>query len=515
MGDILYIYIISAIAIFVLLIACINFMNLSTARSANRAKEVGLRKVVGAMKSNLVGQFYGESILLAFIGLFLSLLIIALILPSFSTFVDKEFSLKTLLHWKFLLGMLSVTLLTGIASGSYPALFLSAFQPVKILRGGISAGSKGSLFRRVLVVVQFTLSLLLIIGTIVIYSQTKFMKSKELGFDKEHLIFVPLRGDTKQSFEVLKQEMLKDQKVVNVSGTNFYPTNIGSNSSGAEWDGKDPELRVLISFGSVDFDYIETMKIDLVEGRSFSKEFSTDTSSAFLVNEEVAKIMGKPSVVNESFSFVGKEGTIIGVMKNYHFQSVESNIEPLAINVRPENNNYMLIRLQVGDPPAAVEYVKSAWEKIVPNYPFDHEFVDQRIERMYSDWEDLSTLLKYFAFLAILIACLGLFGLASFTAEQRTKEIGVRKVLGASVHSIVMLMSKEFTKWVLVANIIACPISYFVMNNWLQSFAYRINIGIETFILSAAMALLIALLTVSYQAFKAARSNPVEALKYE
>ncbi len=515
MGAILYVYIISAIAIFVLLIACINFMNLSTARSANRAKEVGLRKVIGAMKSNLVGQFYGESILLAFIGLFLSIVALVLILPSFGTFVDKEFSLKTLLHWKFLAGMLSVTLLTGIVSGSYPALFLSAFQPVKILRGGISTGAKGSLFRRVLVVLQFTLSLLLIIGTIVIYSQVKFMKSKELGFDKEHLIFIPLRGDTKDSFNVLKQEMLKDQKIVSVTGTGFYPTNIGSNSSGAEWDGKDPDLRVLISFGSAGYDYINTMKIDLMEGRSFSKDFTTDTSSAFLVNEEVAKIMGKESVVGQKFSFVGKEGIIIGVMKNYHFQSVERNIEPLAIDLGIEDINYMLIRLQAGDPLAAVEYAKSAWEKIVPTYPFDHEFVDQRIEKQYTDWEDLSTLLKYFAGLAILIACLGLFGLASFTAEQRTKEIGVRKVLGASVHSIVMLMSREFTKWILVANIFAWPISYFVMNNWLQSFDYRITIGIWTFVFSALLTMLIALVTVSYQAFKAAWANPADALNYE
>ncbi len=515
MGDILYIYIISAIAIFVLLIACINFMNLSTARSANRAKEIGLRKVVGAKKSNLVSQFFGESILLSFIGLFLSLLITALILPAFGAFVDKEFTLKTLLHWKFLTGMLSVTLLTGIVSGSYPALFLSSFQPVKMLRGGISAGAKGSLFRRVLVVVQFTLSLLLIIGTIVIYTQVNFMKSKELGFDKEHLILIPLRGDTKQSFEVLKREMLNDREVVNVSGTNFYPTNIGSNSSGAEWDGKDPEFRILISFGSVNFDYVETMKIELLEGRSFSKKFTTDTSSAFLVNEEVAKIMNMESVVGQKFSFVGKEGTIIGVMKNYHFQSVENNIEPLAIDVRPENNNYMLVRLQAGDTSTSVETVKSAWEKIVPNYPFDFEFIDQRIDQMYTDWEELSSLLKWFAFLAILIACLGLFGLASFTAEQRTKEIGVRKVLGASVHSIVMLLSKEFTKWVLVANIIAWPISYLVMNNWLQSFAYRTNMGIWIFVYSGVLALIIALVTVSYQAFKAAWTNPVKALKYE
>ena len=515
MGDILYVYIVSIIALFVLLIACINFMNLSTARSANRAKEVGLRKVVGAMKSHLIGQFYGESILLAFIGLFFSLIFIALLLPGFGTFAGKEFTLKTIFHWKFLVGMFGVTLLTGIIAGSYPALFLSAFQPVKILRGGLSTGARSSLFRKVLVVVQFTLSIILIIGTVIVYNQLHFMKMKELGYDKENLLFIPLRGDTRQSYEVLKSELIKDERVVNVTGTNHSPTHIGSNSGGADWEGKDPNLNVLISFNAVGFDYVETMKIDLVEGRSFSKSFATDTSSAFMVNEELVRIMGVESAVNKQFSFLGKDGSIVGVMKNYHFQSVRENIEPLAIHVNPANINYIVIRLNAGDIPAEVEYVKSTWQRVIPDYPFDYQFVDQELDRAYREWERLSTLLKYFAFLAILIACLGLFGLASFTAEQRTKEIGVRKVLGASVISIVLLMSKEFTKWVLIANIIAWPVSYFVMKNWLQGFAYRIDIGIFTFVLSAALALIIALLTVSYQAFKAAMTNPVESLRYE
>ena len=272
---------------------------------------------------------------------------------------------------------------------------------------------------------------------------------------------------------------------------------------------------MLISFNAVDFDYIETMKIDLVEGRSFAKEFATDTATAFMVNEEVVKIMGIESAVNQRFEFMDRDGKIIGVMKNYHFQSVRENIEPLAIHVNPANINYIVIRLNAGDIPAEVEYVKSTWQRVIPDYPFDYQFVDQELDRAYREWERLSTLLKYFAFLAILIACLGLFGLASFTAEQRTKEIGVRKVLGASVISIVLLMSKEFTKWVLIANIIAWPVSYFVMKNWLQGFAYRIDIGIFTFVLSAALALIIALLTVSYQAFKAAMTNPVESLRYE
>jgi ABC-type antimicrobial peptide transport system permease subunit len=514
MGDIIYVYIVSIIAIFILLIACINFMNLSTARSANRAKEVGLRKVVGAKKQNLIGQFYGESILMAFLGLILALILISLLLPGFSTLADKDFTINTILQPEFIIGMLAVTLLTGIISGSYPAMFLSAFQPVKILRGGGSGSSKGVLFRKVLVVFQFSISLILIVGTILVYNQVHFMKEKELGYDKEHLIYIPLRGDTKKFYDVLKHELIKDDKVLNVTGTNSPPSRIGSNTSGVDWDGKDPNLRLLVSFAAVNFDYTETMKIELVEGRSFSKSFTTDTANAYMINEELVKIMGKKSVVNERFS-MGKEGIVIGVMKNYHFQSVSEHIEPLAISVNPSRTNYLVIRLNAGDIPAGIEYVKSTWERIVTNYPFDHRFVDEDINRMYSGWNRLSSLLRYFAFLAIFIACLGLFGLASFTAEQRTKEIGVRKVLGASISNIVILMSRDFTKWILIANLIAWPISYYLINNWLKDFAYRISIGIDTFIFAAVMVLVIAFLTVFYQSLKAATANPVDSIKYE
>jgi ABC-type antimicrobial peptide transport system permease subunit len=514
-GFILYIYVVSVIALFVLLIACINFMNLSTARSTKRAKEVGLRKVVGAVKEHLLGQFYGESILLALIGLMFAIILVLNILPGFNTFTEKDFTIKTLFQWKFIVGMLSVTLLTGIISGSYPALFLSAFKPVLVLRGNLSSGTKGALFRKVLVVAQFTLSIILIIGTMVIYNQIQFMKSKNLGYDKEHLLYIPLRGNTRDSFDIVKQELLKEQKILNVTGTNHPPHNIGSNTSNFNWDGKDPDYSILISVNAVAHDYVETMKIDLVEGRSFSKEFTSDTASAFMVNEELVKIMGLKSAVNQRLSYGSTDGTIIGVMKNYHFQSVSEKIEPLAIFVQLESINYMVMRLPPGDIPATIDYVKSTWERIIPNYPFDYGFVDQNIDRLYQGWESLGTMLKYSTFLAILIASLGLFGLASFTAEQRTKEIGVRKVLGASVSSLVLLMSKEFTKWVLLANVIAWPISYFLMNNWLQNFAHRIIIGLDTFVLSALLALIVALLTVSYQAIKAGLANPVNSLKYE
>jgi putative ABC transport system permease protein len=514
-GRILYVYVFSVIALFVLLIACINFMNLSTARSAKRAREVGLRKVVGAVKRQLIGQFYGESILLASIALVFAVVLVILVLPEFSAFIEKDFSLESLFQAKFIIGMLGVTLITGMIAGSYPALFLSAVRPVQVLKGSLVSGSKGALFRKILVVLQFTLSIMLIIGTMVIYNQVNFMRSKELGYDKEHLLYIPLRGDTRNNFDLLKQELVKDPKVLNVTGTGHPPAQIGSNTSGFDWPGKDPNYSILVSVNAVGYDYPETMKIEMVEGRSFSRQFTSDTADAFLVNEEMVRIMGMESAENQRLSYGDDDGKIIGVMKNYHFQAVDRKIEPLALYLSPEQLNFMVIRLQAGDIPAAIEYVKTSWEQIIPAYPFDYEFVDQDIDRMYQGWESIGNLLKYFTILAILIASMGLFGLASFTAEQRTKEIGIRKVLGASVGNLVLLISREFTKWVLLANLIAWPISYYFMNNWLQEFDYRISLTWWIFVSTGVLALLIALLTVGYQSVRAALADPVKALKYE
>jgi ABC-type antimicrobial peptide transport system permease subunit len=514
MGNILYIYIFAIIAVFIIILASINFMNLATARSIKRAREVGMRKVVGARKENLILQFYGESIIMAFLGLTFALLIVALLLPSFGKLADKSFEVNILWSWEFLLGMIVLTLITGILSGSYPAMFLSAFQPIKILSGRISGSGKGALFRKVLVVFQFTISLILIVSTILIYNQLQFMKEMDLGFDQEHLIYIPLRGDTNSHYAVLKNELLKDKKIVNVTGTNFHPSHIGSNSSGVDWDGKDPNLEVLVSMARVSFDYIETMKIELVEGRSFSKKFTSDTANAYLINEEMARIMGGGSVVNKRFDF-SVEGTIVGVMKDFHYQSVREQIEPLAIQCTLENIYYVLIRLSAGNIPEAIEFVESTWKRIVPDYPFVYRFLEEDLNDQYVFGERISDLLKYFAILAIVIACLGLFGLASFTAEQRTKEMGIRKVLGASIGGLIVLMSRDFTKWVLIANLIAWPVSWYAMDQWLNDFAYRIPIGWETFVLAAITTLLIALLTVLYQSVRAATANPADSIKYE
>ncbi|UCE43248.1 MAG: ABC transporter permease [Candidatus Aminicenantes bacterium] len=514
-GAIQYVYIFSVIAFIVLLIACINFMNLSTARSANRAKEVGLRKVVGAVKGHLVRQFYGESVVYAFIALIFAVGIVTILLPAFSRLSSKELSWGVAGIETILLGLLGITLFTGLVAGSYPAMFLSAFQPARVLKGSLFSGSGGSLFRRTLVVIQFALSILLIIGTAVVYQQQSYIKNMRLGWDKEHLVYIPLRADTRKSYNALKQELVQIPQVLNVTGTSQLPTHIGSNSAGAQWEGKDPEFSILIGFNSVDYDFTETLKIEMAEGRSFDKEYISDQSQAWIVNEEVAKLMDKDSIIGERFSHVGKNGTIVGVMKNFHYQTLKNEIEPLAIAVNPDDLNYMIARIPPEEVSTSLGLIENTWKRVIPTYPFEYRFMDERYDRMYRTEQRIGTLLRYFAILAVFVACLGLFGLASFMAEKRTKEIGIRKVLGASIAQITRLLCKEFFLLVIVANIIAWPAAYFVMKKWLQSYAYRAELGIFVFFGAMLLALLVAILSVGYQAVRAARANPSDSLRYE
>jgi predicted permease len=511
-----YVYIFSLIAFFVLLIACINFMNLSTARSANRAKEVGLRKVIGALKRHIIRQFYGESILFAVIALICAIIITSLLLPVFSNLTEKDLSWNVAGIGMILVGLVAITLFTGLVAGSYPALFLSTFQPVSVLKGILKSGAASSRFRKVLVVVQFSLSILLIIGTIVVYKQMNYMRNTRLGWDKEHLLFIPMRSDTRKSMVVLKTELKKDPKILGVTRAYQLPGFNYGNAGGADWEGKDPSQAVLIGINAVDFDFIETLKIEMAEGRSFSKEFPSDAkSNSFIVNEELAKLMEKESVVGERFSFVGREGIIVGVMKNFHYQTVQNKIEPLAIHINPDNFNYILIRIPPENISASLKSIENAWDRVIPNYPFEYMFLDDAFDTMYRKEQTIGTLLKYFSVLAIFVACLGLFGLASFTAEQRTKEIGIRKVLGASSSQITLLLCLEFFVLVLLANLIAWPIAYFVMKNWLQNYAYKTSVGLFIFLGALGLALIIAIISVSYQAIRAALTNPADSLRYE
>lgn len=519
-GNIQYVYIFSVVALFVLLLACVNFMNLSTARSANRAKEIGLRKVSGARRGSIAVQFLGESVIISFASLCLAVLLVALVMPVFNILAGKEMSLDILFTAKMGLGLFLITSFSGLIAGSYPAFFLSAFKPVSVLKSSIKSGAKSSTLRKVLVVMQFALSIFLIIGTSVVFRQLQFMKNKDLGYDKEQLLYINLRGESNDSYKALKNELLQRSEILGVTGTTRPPGRIGSNSSGAKWQGSDPEQEILISQNYVGYDFTETMGIEMAQGRSFSQEFpsdvGTDSTGAFLINEELAKIMGLEPVVGAHLSFMGKEGTIVGVTKNFHFNSVRVDIEPLVMAMKPSDElGYAAIRIKPGDISASIDVIRDVWSQVIPNYPFEFKFLDEELDKMYRAEERMSGLLKYFTILAILISCLGLFGLASFMTEQRTREIGVRKVLGASVGNVILLLSKEFTAWVAISCFIACPVAWFVMNNWLQQFAFRIELGWLVFLVAGFLALIIALLTVSSQAIKSAVMNPAKALRYE
>ncbi|MCK5149113.1 ABC transporter permease [bacterium] len=513
-GDIQYVYIFSVIASFVLLIACINFMNLSTARSAKRAREVGLRKVVGAKRSHLVAQFIGESMTTAILALIVAMVLVMLMLPAYNQLSGKAFTISHLLNPSFFTGVVLITLLTGLISGSYPAIFLSSFMPIRVLKGSLS-GAKGKTFRRVLVVIQFSLSVFLIIGTSIVYKQVKFMRDKPIGYEQEHLIYMGLRGNAREKYQTLKAELQRETEVISVTGSGHQPHQIGSNSSGSDWEGKDENFRPLISQSIVGYDFASTMKIDIAEGRDFETKFTGDTASAFLVNETLANMMNKETVVGESFSFMGVDGHIVGVMKDYHYQSVRLSVEPLAVICYPPRVSFAIVRLDAKDMKVSLAAVEKVWNRVNPRYPFEYDFVDEQVARMYRVDQAVGSLLKYFAILAIVIASLGLFGLSAFTAEQRTKEIGVRKVLGASVSGIVLLLGKEFARWVLLANLLACPAAFFIMRNWLSAYAYRTSLSWWVFGLSIVLSMAVALVTVSYQSIRAALINPARSLNYE
>jgi len=507
----------SVIALLVLLIACINFMNLATARAAGRAKEVGLRKVSGALRRNIISQFYGESGLTTLLAVLAAVIIVAGLRPAFNTLAGKQIASGALLSSPFLLGILAAMAVTALIAGSYPSLFLSSLRPVNIFRAGARSGGRSSMLRRLLVMVQFGLSIALLVGTAVVYRQIGFMQAKTLGFDREQLIYLPLRGDAPASYRALKDELLRSPSVPFVSGTGQIPTFISANSWGADWEGKDPQERVLVGATEADFDYPEALGIKMAAGRTFRREFGTDNGGAFLVNEEVARLMKlRPQdAVGKIFKFDGVEGPIVGVMKNYNYKPVQNPLEPMAVIVVPEAVRFAILRLAGGEVPAALKQVEAAWRKVNPRLPFEYRFFDDDYDQSYRQYEQMGRILRWFAGLAVFVACLGLFGLASFLAEQRRKEVGVRKVLGASSSDVVVLLSKEFTRWVLLANLIAWPAAYFAGRSWLQKFPVRTSIPPAAFLLAGGAALVIALLTVSGQAWRAARKNPAESLRYE
>ena len=512
MGTIKYVYIFSLIALFILVIACINFMNLATARSAKRAREVGLRKVVGARRIQIIRQFFGESIVLTICALGFSVLIVEVLLPLFNNLSGKNLKLDLSGNMAIFAGLIGIALFTGFLSGSYPALFLSSFLPGKVLKSTYRSGSSSSALRKILVVFQFSLSIFLIISTAVIYSQLQYIQSKDLGFNKENLIYASINDRIKENYDAIENEILQNPHILNMTRT-FQLPSYNRYSAPVEWEGKTPDQNIVFNISLVDPDYLDTLKLELVHGRNFSNEFSTDTSN-YILNEEAVKQMGLESPIGKWLEF-GEKGEIIGVVRNYHYMPFTYEIQPLILYYNPSYYRYTILRISGDDIPQTLGFLEETWTKFAPAFPFEYHFLDEDYEQIYRTEHRLGELLRYFSFLAIFISCLGLFGLASFMAEQRTKEIGVRKVLGATISSVTLLLSREYTKWVLLANIIAWPVAYFGMRKWLQGFAYKVDISVLTFVLAGLLTLVIALLTVSYQAIKAAVANPVEALRHE
>jgi len=519
-GAIVYIWIFSSIALLVLIIACINFMNLSTARSASRAKETGLRKLNGAYKQDAVIQFFGESFLHAFAGMILAFAFVALLLGPFNNLSGKTFNASILIKPAFVLSIFLITVFTALLAGSYPAFVLSSFKPIDTLKSGMSGGTRGGLFRKITVVVQFSISIILILFTIVTYRQLKFMQSKSIGFDKENLIYVQIKGTMTESYPRIRQEYLNDPSVIVVTASTNPPQDIGSNSDNIWWEGKSPDQHTLVSMAGIDFDYVETMGIKMKSGRSFSRAFSVDiphdSSGTFLINEQLEKLMGTEDAVGKVMKFGDTRGLIVGVMKDFNFQSLRSKVEPLALWIWPDKFfSYIFFRVRPGNLHKTLAGIETSWKRVMPLYPFDYHFIDQEIEKTYRVEERTGSLLKYFSVLAILIASIGLFGLATYTVEQRRRELGLRKVLGASGRSIIRLVSGEFMKLLLIASLISVPISLFMLHKYLSNYGYHINLDPMIFIIALLISTFVALIAISYQMITAINADPAKSLKYE
>ncbi|SKB56830.1 ABC transporter permease [Dyadobacter psychrophilus] len=515
-GRIEYVRLFTIVAVFILIIACINFMNLATARSVKRAKEVGLRKVVGAYKSSLVGQFMGESILITLLALVFALVLVGVLLPSFNALTEKQLSLN-FFNPTLLLLLLILTTITGVLAGSYPALFMSSLNPVVVLKGALKFKPSAAYFRQGLVVFQFGLSILLILSMIVVYRQIEFIQNKNLGFTKSNLLYISdVEKGMAKNFASFKQVLENEPGIKAVTVSQAGPMDYGSSTMGVTWPGKDTTQRMLFNVNPVGFDFVKTMGIKLLEGRDFNPTFGTDTSN-YLLNEAAAKKIGYKDPVGKELTMWGKKGKIIGLMKDFHIGSLHVAIEPLIVNLQPKQDSWgaVLILTEPGKTKLAIANIEKVYKQYNPGFPFKYHFADEEFGNLYKAETVVSKLSNYFAFLAIFISCLGLFGLAAFTAEQRTKEIGVRKVLGASVTNLVGMLSMDFVKLVAIAALIAFPIAGYFLQNWLEKYAYRIEMEWWYFLVAGIAALLIALFTVSFQAIKAALMNPVKSLRGE
>ena len=513
-GKFEYVLIFGIIAIFILIIACVNYINLTTARFSSRAKEVGVRKVVGSVRSQLINQFLIESVLVCFIGTLFALILVKLFLPFLSDIAGTKLEISYFNNPYLIPGFGLLTIFLGLFSGIYPAFYLSSFRPVSVLKGKLNVRTHKSFLRNGLVVFQFSISIFLIISTLVVYKQLDLLQNKNLGFNKEQVLVVrnaSLLGEHKSAF---KNELREYTNIQNATGTSFLPGRGFSNWAVNVERYEDFTFAILVG----DHDFIETLNVELIKGRFFSKELSTDSSSIVL-NEEAAKIFGGEDPIGKVFNFKGRDFEVIGVVKNFHYDSLRNEVDKMGMVLPALNLEYyehfILAKVNTVTISGTIDFVKSKWEEFAPNMPFEYSFLDEDYGRLYLSEQRTQKLSLIFSFLAIFISSLGMFGLASYTAEQRTKEVGIRKVLGATASALAYSLSKEFLMKVFIANILAWPAAYFLMKYWLQDFAYRIDLSIWIFILSGLAALSIALFTVSFQSIKAATANPVDSLRYE
>ena len=514
-GSIEYVTIFSLVAIFILVIACINFMNLSTALASQRAKEVGLRKTIGALKFQLVAQFMGEALLLSLIALIIAIGLTYLLLPAFNTLASKTISLN-LLNTKIISGLLGTALLTGLIAGSYPAFYLARFQPVKVLKG-LKIQGKGNMLRGSLVVLQFTVSIVLIISTLVVYNQLQFIRNRDIGFKKDNLLYIqmPQVGDLRNNTDALKAILNQTPGITNYTIINHLPTNLTTGTTTVGWPGKDPHQEVVVPHIAADENFIKTFGMQMLAGRPFNKLFATD-EKGYMVNETALKLMkltpanaiGKQIMLNDD------TGQIIGVVKDFNFKAVHQAIEPLIIRYNHEGG-FLVLRANSASIGNIISETKNIFQRVFPNYPFTYSFVDEDIAKLYTSEQQMGKLFNVFSVLSIIVSCLGLFGLATFATQKRVKEIGVRKVLGASVTGIVSMLSKDFLKLVAISSVIAFPVAWWAMHQWLQNFAYHAAVSWWIFLLAAVLAVAIALATISFQAIKAARMNPTKSLRSE
>ena len=521
-GDIRYVNLFSIIALFVLVIACINFMNLSTARATQRAKEVGLRKVIGANRRRLTAQFLGESLMVSLIAIVLAVGLVALFLPAFNAFANRDISFGLLFNPAGLLTVLGVFVLTGIVSGLYPAIYFSAFRPATILRGELTRGARGTLMRKVLVVFQFAISVALIVGVGVVYKQMRFLQNADLGFDRENVIMIRADETIKQNWQEIKQQLTSSPHILYATLSKRAPTGRLLDAPGfrTELNGQMLTSPFSMPHNRVDYDFFKTYGMEIIAGRDFSIHYPTDANKAFILNETAARRLGlerpEDAIGLPMWTFAPfLSGNVIGVVKDFNYESMHYGIIPIITYIQPIQANTVSLRIAAGRIKEALNDAESVWKRFNPEYPFQFDFLDDRIAGQYRNEERMMQMFGYFSLLSIFIACLGLFGLASFMAEKRTKEIGIRKVLGASLSNIMVLLTKEFALLVLAGNIIAWPIAYFAMQSWLNNFAYKTGIGWAIFLIAGLLTLVISLLTVSYQAVKAALSDPAVAIRYE